>query len=199
MRSILIIRNMVAIKASFCFLLVLLLVAAISCKLLDPASGLFDEHKAKVPQTSCWEDIIHSKEEAEDHDLCLLQELSDSTNTISSEIRILAQADIQKFINACHLRLKEKFLHCLRENNLRLPVSGEGDDSKILHFAYMGSPFSVSSPPRKNIGRVLLQHISEAPSPGPAVGSPAPSPAPSPGPSVASPSEPVQHHPLKLF
>ncbi|XP_019449107.1 PREDICTED: formin-like protein 5 isoform X2 [Lupinus angustifolius] len=182
---------MVAIKkASFCVLLVLLLVAAVSCKLLDPASGLFDQHTAKVPWTTCWEDIIHLKKEAEDHDLCLSLELSGRTNTISSEIRLLAQADIQKFINACHLRLKEKFLHCLRENNLQLPVSREEDDSKLLHFAYMGSPFSISSPPRKNVGRVLLQHISEAPSPGPAVGSPTPSPTPSPGPSVAPSSEP---------
>ncbi|CAL0303823.1 unnamed protein product [Lupinus luteus] len=182
---------MVAIKkASFCVLLVLLLVAVVSCKLLDPASGLFDEHTAKVPWTTCWEDIILLKKEAEDHALCLSLKFSGSSNTISSEIQLLARADIQKFINACHLRLKENFLHCLRENNIQSPVSGEEDDSKILHFAYMGSPFSISSPPRKNVGRVLLQHIAEAPSPSPAVGSRTPSPTPSPGPSLEPSSEP---------
>ncbi|TKY66697.1 Formin protein 5 [Spatholobus suberectus] len=196
-------KHMVSIKVSFGVLLVLLLVAAVSStekketqdgfvsELLDPASGLLDEHtQAKVLWNDCWEDLFHLIKEVEDHDLCLPQELSSSTNKISSKIRPLAREDIQKFINAYCPQFKENFLHCLRKNNRPLPVSGKEDDSKIWHVAFMGSLFSQSSVPERDFGRILLQHISEPPGLGPAVGSPTPSLTPSPEPSSAPSSEP---------
>ncbi|KAE9620737.1 putative formin, FH2 domain-containing protein [Lupinus albus] len=179
-------KVMVAIKYSCCAFLVLFLVAAFSKKLLDP--GLFDEHTVKVPWTTCSEDLIHLKKEVENHDSPLLLASSDRTNKITCDIRILVRADIHNLINDHQPPLREKVIHCLRKKYLPLRISGEEDDSKILHFAYMRSSFSTSSAARKNVGRVLLQHISEAPSSGPAVQSPTPSftpliettPAPSP-------------------
>ncbi|KAJ1441921.1 Formin, FH2 domain [Sesbania bispinosa] len=171
-------KYMVAVKFSFCVLLIVLLVAAVSfiekkethdefvSELLDSPSGLFDEHTAKVLWSTCWEDSIRLKKEVEDHDLRLPQESSGSTNRISSETQPFVRADIQKLI-ACHPQFKENFIQCWRKNNLPFHVSGEEDDFKIWHVTYMGSLFSKSSVPRRNLGRVLLQHISEPPSPGP--------------------------------
>ncbi|KAK7262657.1 hypothetical protein RJT34_30232 [Clitoria ternatea] len=182
-------KHMIGIKVRFCVLSVLLLVASASSigkreiqdgfvsEVLDPASGWLDEHTANVLWTSCWEDF------------CLSQELPGTTNKISSEIQPLAQEDVRKLIDACHPEFKENFLQCLIKNNLPLPASGAEDDSKIWRISYIGSLFSRSSLER-NFGRVLLQHISEPPSSGPAVGSPTPSLAPSPEPSLAPSSEP---------
>lgn len=195
-------RYMVVIKFSFCVLLVLQLVAAVSSiekketqdgfvrQLFDSASGLLDEHTAKVFRTTCCEDFIHLKKEDEYHDLCLLLELFAGTNKVSSTVRPVAQADIQKLLNACHPQIKEIFLHCLRKNNLLLHVLGEEDDSKIWHVTNIGYLFSTSSIPRRNPGRVLLQLISEPPGLGPAVGSPTPSLTPSPEPSLPPLPEP---------
>ncbi|KAG4986095.1 Formin-like protein 5 [Glycine max] len=170
-------KYMVNIKVRFAVLLVLLLVAAVSPsekkqteddlvrELLDPASGLLDEHT----------------------------ELSGSTNIISSENQPIsqpAQEEIQKIIKSYCSQFKENFLHCLRKNNRPYPVSRKEDDSKIWHVTYMGPLFSRSSDPERKFGRILLQHISEPPSPGPAVGSPSPSLTPSPEPSLAPSSEP---------
>ncbi|RDX91187.1 Formin-like protein 5, partial [Mucuna pruriens] len=194
-------KHMVNIKVRFGVLLVLLLVAAVSplekketdgffSKLLDPASGLLDEHTAKVLWNNCWEDLFHLIKDVEDHDLCLSQELFGLSNKISSVIRPLAGEDIKKLINAYCPQFKENILHCLRKNNLPLPVSGKEDDSKIWHVTYMGPLFSRSTVPERNFGRILLQHISEPPSSGPPVGSPTPSLTPSPEPSLAPSSEP---------
>lgn len=205
-------KYMVAVKFSFCVLLIVLLVAAVSfiekkethdefvSELLDSASGLLDEHTAKVLWSTCWEDSIRLKKEVEDHDLRLPQESSGSTNSISSEIQPFARADIQKLI-ACHPQFKENFFQCLRKSNLPFRVSGEEDDSKIWHVTYMGSLFSKSSAPRRNLGRVLLQHISEPPSPGPAIGAPTPEPnlAPSPEPSLAPSPAPVPLGPKPVY
>lgn len=128
--------------------------------------------------------------DADDHDLCLLQELSGSTNIISSEIQPIEQEEIQKFISSYCPQFLGNFLHCLRKNNRPYPVSRKEDDSKIWHVTYMGPLFSRSSDPERKFGRILLQHISEPPSPGPAVGSPSPSLTPSPEPSLAPSSEP---------
>ncbi|KAG4390309.1 hypothetical protein JHK82_016579 [Glycine max] len=167
-------KHMVNIKVTFGVLSVLLLVAAVSSiekkeaendfvrELLDPASGLLDEHT----------------------------ELSGSTNIISSEIQPIEQEEIQKFISSYCPQFLGNFLHCLRKNNHPLPVSGKEDDSKIWHVTYMGPLFSRSSDPERKFGRILLQHISEPPSPGPAVGSPTHSLAPSPESSLAPSSEP---------
>ncbi|XP_020229293.1 formin-like protein 3 [Cajanus cajan] len=194
-------KHMVNTKISFGVLLVLLLVAAVSSiekreteddfvsELLDPASELLDEHTAKVLWKYCGEGLFHLTKDFEDH-LCLSHELSGLSNKISSEIRLLAGEDIQKFINAYCPQFKENFLYCLRKNNLPLPVSGKEDDFKIWHVSYMGPLFSRSSVPETNFARVLLQHISEPPSSGPAVGSPTPSLTPSPEPSLAPSSEP---------
>lgn len=195
-------KYMVVIKFSFCVLLVLQLVAAVSSiekketqdglvrELFDSASGLLDEHTAKVFRTTCCEDFIHLKKEVEYHDLCLPLELFASTNKVSSTVRPFAQTDIQKLLNACHPQIKEIFLHYLRKNNLLLHVLGEEDDSKIWHVTNTGYLFSTSSIPRRNPGRVLLQHISEPPSLGPTVGSPTPSLTPSPEPSLPPSPEP---------
>ncbi|XP_058730536.1 formin-like protein 5 [Vicia villosa] len=206
-----ILNYMVVINFSFCVLLVFYLVAAGSFvvkketpdgfvrELFDSASGLFDEHTAKVLRTTCCEDLIHLKEEVGYRDLCLPLEFYASTNKLSSTIQPLAQTEIQKLLGALHPHIKESFLHCLRKNNLQLRVSGEEDDYKIQHVTNTGYLFSTSSILRKNPGRVLLQHISEPPSPGPAAGSPAPSltpppepsPTPSPGPSLSPSPAPV--------
>ncbi|CAL0328911.1 unnamed protein product [Lupinus luteus] len=175
-------KVMVAIKYSCCVFLVLFLLPTFSKKVLD--LGLFDEHTVKVPWTTCSEDLIHLKKEVENHDFPSSLASSDSINKITSDIELLARADIQNLIND-HQPLREKVLHCLRKNYLPLHISGEEDDSKIFHFAYTRSLFYRSSAPRKNVGRVLLHHISEAPSPGPAVQSPTLSFTPFPGPSLA--------------
>ena len=146
--------------------------------------------QAKLFRTTCCEDFIHLKKEVEYHDLCLPLELFASSNKVSSTIRPVAQADIQKLLNACHPQIKEIFLHCLRKNNLLLHVLGEEDDSKIRHVTNMGYLFSTSSIPRRNPGRVLLQLISEPPGLGPTVGSPTPSLTPSPEPSLPPSPEP---------
>ncbi|XP_027353968.1 formin-like protein 5 [Abrus precatorius] len=195
-------KHMVTIKFRLCVLLVLAFVAAVSStakketqddfvsKLLDPACGLLDEHTVKILWTNCQEDLFHLMKEVEDCDLWLSQELSGHTNKINSEIQPLKRADIQKLISACQPQFEENFLHYLEKNNLPLPISRGEDDSKILHVSHLGSLFSRSNVPRRNFGRVLLQHISEPPSPGPAVGSPTPSLTPSPEPSLAPSSEP---------
>nr|KYP53459.1 Formin-like protein 5 [Cajanus cajan] len=150
-------KHMVNTKISFGVLLVLLLVAAVSSiekreteddfvsELLDPASELLDEHTAKVLWKYCGEGLFHLTKDFEDH-LCLSHELSGLSNKISSEIRLLAGEDIQKFINAYCPQFKENFLYCLRKNNLPLPVSGKEDDFKIWHVSYMGPLFSRSIP-----------------------------------------------------
>ncbi|KAL1325404.1 hypothetical protein HN51_035477 [Arachis hypogaea] len=194
-------RYMVAAAAtvSFCVLLVLLVVGTVNFidkkgtqgvirQLLDPASELLDDNTAKVLLTK---NVIHLNKEAEDLHLCVRQELPVNFNTIGSDIRPLTQADIKNLINLCHYHFKEKCVYCLRKNNLLLlPSREDDDDSKIWHAAYRGLHFSGSSASRQNSGRVLLQQISEAPSPGPAVGSPTPSLAPSPGPNLAPSSGP---------
>ncbi|QCD86523.1 diaphanous 2 [Vigna unguiculata] len=213
---------MVNVKASLGVLLVLLLVAAVSPlekketeddfvrKLLDPAYGLFDEHTAKVLWKYCREDLFHLVKDVGNHDLCLSRELSGGTNIISSEIQPLAREETKNFINAYCSEFKEDILHCLRKDNPPLPVSGKEDDSDIWHVAYMGPPFSRSSAPTRNFGRILLQRISDPPSPGPAPSltpfpepSSAPSSEPSPAPSsdpspVPSPHSPVHHLPGPL-
>ncbi|KAK2434593.1 formin protein [Trifolium repens] len=194
-------KYMVIIKFSFCVLLVLHLVAAVSViekkeiqdgfvrDLFHSASGLLDEHTAKVLRTTCCEDFIHLKKEVY-RDLCLPLELFAGTNKLSSTIQPFAQADIQKLLNGCHPQIKENFLHCLRKNNL-LFVSGEkDDDSKKWHVTNTGYLFSTSSIPRRNQARVLLQLISEPPSSDPAVGSPTPSLTPAPEPILALSPEP---------
>ncbi|KAK7342567.1 hypothetical protein VNO80_25522 [Phaseolus coccineus] len=186
--------------------LVLLLVSAVSPlekketeddfvrELLDPASGLFDEHTAKFLWKYCREDLFHIMKDVGNHDLCLSKELSGITNIISSEIQPLAREDTKKIINAYCSQFKENILHCLRKDNFPIPVSGNEDG----HVTYMGPLFSRSSAPTRNFGRSLLQHISEPPSPGPAPSSAPssePSPAPSSEPSPApSPYAPVPHH-----
>ncbi|CAJ2650446.1 unnamed protein product [Trifolium pratense] len=195
-------KYMVVLKFSFCVLLVLHLVAAVSVTekkeiqedgfirdLFDSASELLDEHTAKVLRTTCCEDFIHLKKVVY-RDLCLPLELFASTNKLSSTIQPFAQADIQKLLNGCHPQIKENFLHCLRKNNLLLSVSGEDNDSKKWHVTNTGYLFSTSSIPRRNLVRVLLQHISEPPSSDPAVGSPTLSLTPSPEPILAPSSEP---------
>ncbi|CAJ1978720.1 unnamed protein product [Sphenostylis stenocarpa] len=170
-------------------------------RLANPESGLFDEQTANILWTYCREDLFHLIKDVENSDLCLSRELSGITNTISSKIQPLAQEEIQKFINAYCPQFKENILHCLRKNNLPLPVSRKEDDSKIWHVICSGPLFSRTSVPARNFGRILLQHISVALSPGPAPSltpssepSPAPSsepsPAPSSGPSPAPSSEP---------
>ncbi|CAI8617554.1 unnamed protein product [Vicia faba] len=187
-------KYMVVIKFSFCVLLVFHLVAAVSFvvkkdtqdgfdrELFDSVSGLFDdEHTAKVLRTRCCEDFIHLKEEVGYRDLCLPLEFYASTNKLSPTIQPFAQTEIQKLHGAFHPHTKENFLHCLRKNNLQLSVLREEDDSKIRHVTNTGYLFSIL---RRNSGRVLLQHISEPPSSGPAAGSPEPSLTPSPEPSL---------------
>ncbi|OIV99137.1 hypothetical protein TanjilG_01112 [Lupinus angustifolius] len=147
----------------------------------------------KVPWTTCSEDLIHLKKEVENDDFPLAS--SDSTNKIISDIQLLARADIQNLINDHQPQLMKKYLHCLRKKYLPLCISGEEDDSKILHFAYMRSLFSRSSAPRKNVRHVFLQHISEAPSLGPAVQSPTPSLTPS----SESSSDPAIQSPTPSF
>ncbi|KAL2327959.1 hypothetical protein Fmac_021386 [Flemingia macrophylla] len=195
-------KHMVNVKVTFGALLVLLFVAAVGSiekkeagddfvsELLDPASGLLDEHTAKVLWKYCWEDLFRLMEDVKDNDLCLSHELSGLNNKISSEIRLLAEEDIKKLISGYCPQFKENFLHCLRKNNLPLPVSGKEDDSKIWHTSYTGPLFSRYSASESNFGRVMLEHISEPPSSGPEVGSATPSLTPSPEPSVAPSSEP---------
>ncbi|KAG2396996.1 hypothetical protein LR48_Vigan08g075600 [Vigna angularis] len=198
-------KHMVNVKASLGVLVVLLLVAAVSPlekketeddfvrKLLDPASGLFDEHTEKVLWKYCRKGLFHLVKDVENHDLCLSWELSGSANIISSEIQPLEREETKKFINAYCSQFKDNILHCLRKDNPPLPDSGKEDDSNIWHVTYMAPLFSRSSAPTRNFGRILLQHISEPPSPGPAPSlapSSEPSPAPSSEPSPAPSSEP---------
>ncbi|KAE9586297.1 hypothetical protein Lal_00000934 [Lupinus albus] len=148
----------VILRASFCIVFVLNLVAATSFEekkeaqeefigqLFDPASGMLNDDTAKVLWTTCWEDLIRLKKEFGDLDLCLLLESSCSNNEISSEIGSIAQQNIQKLINTCHPQLKGIFLHCLRKNNLPLHVSGEDKESL---------------PSRRKLGYIFHQHISE--------------------------------------
>ncbi|MED6152595.1 hypothetical protein PIB30_093555 [Stylosanthes scabra] len=189
-----------AAKVSFCVVLVLLVVGTVRFidkkgtqegvigELLDPASELLDDNSVEI----LWsKNNIHLNKEAEDIHICLRQELPVNFNTIGTDIQPLTQADIQKLINLCHYQFKEKCVHCLKTINLPLlSLGNDDDDSKIWHAASRGLHFSGSSPSRQNMGRVLLQQIPGAPSPGPAVGSPTPSPSPSPGPSLAPSSEP---------
>ncbi|XP_012572630.1 formin-like protein 5 isoform X2 [Cicer arietinum] len=140
--------------------------------------------KAKVLRTPCCEYFIHFKKKNEYHDLCFPLELFTSNNKVSSTVRPFAQADIRKLLNACDPQIKESFLQCLRKNILE-------DDSKTLRVTGTRYLFSTSRIPRRIPGRVLLQHISEPPSSGPAVGSPTPSLAPSPEPSLSPSPAPV--------
>ncbi|XP_019437134.1 PREDICTED: formin-like protein 5 [Lupinus angustifolius] len=148
----------VILRASFCIVLVLNLVASISIEekkaqekfislLFDPASGVLNEGTAEVLWTTCCEDLIHLKKETGDLDLCL-HESSCSTNEISPEIGLIAHKNIRKLINACHPQSKEIFIRCLSKNNLPLHVSGE----------YKGS---LSS--RRKLGYVFPQRVSETP------------------------------------
>ncbi|CAL0332863.1 unnamed protein product [Lupinus luteus] len=145
------------LRASFCIVFVLNLVAANPIEekneaqeefIGDLASGMLNDDTAEVLWTTCWEDLIHLKKEFGDLDLCLLLESSCSKNEISSEIGSIAQQNIQKFINTCHLELKGVFLHCLRKKKLPLHVSGEDKES-------------LSS--RRKLGYILHQRISELP------------------------------------
>ncbi|XP_061341824.1 formin-like protein 5 [Gastrolobium bilobum] len=157
-------------KASFCIVLALNIVATLSIvektatqeeflsQLFDPASGLLDEDTAEVLWITCGEDLIHSKKGVGDLDLCLQKESPSSTNEISSENGSIARENIRKLFNTCNPQLKENFLHCLRKNNFPFHVYGEEDDSKIWHAPYM-----VSLSSRRNLGHVLPQHLSETP------------------------------------
>ncbi|KAK7272459.1 hypothetical protein RJT34_29066 [Clitoria ternatea] len=139
------------IKAIFCIVLVLNIVAAVNIEenketqeeflgqLLDPGSGMLDEDTAEVLWITCWEYLIHMKKETGDLDLCLSEESSRSTNVISSDIGSIARENIQKLSNTCYPQLKENFLHCLRKNNFPFHIPKEEDESKISHVTHAGS------------------------------------------------------------
>ena len=118
--------------------------------------------QAELLWTSCGLDLIHLKEDIEDLDLCFPREASGSTNVINSDIRSLAQKNIQKLISAHLPQLKQILLHCLRKNSLPFRVTGEDNQPKILHVPYFKSPFSRISAPRRNLGLEFPQHVSEA-------------------------------------
>ncbi|XP_054815061.1 formin-like protein 5 isoform X1 [Prosopis cineraria] len=180
-----------AVPVSLCVLLFLLLTSAgnlkereeirtdITSQLLDPSSGLLDDNAAEHLWSSCRGDLIQLKEEVADFVLWFPQESSSSADE-NSEIRYMLRQNIQKLISAHHSQLKQTLLHCLRQNNLPFLVSGEESDSKAWHASLIKSMFSRSSVLRRNLAQEFPQHISVAPSPGPALMSPAPSSAPSP-------------------
>ncbi|CAL0323560.1 unnamed protein product [Lupinus luteus] len=148
----------VILRASFCILLFLNLVSAISIEEkkaqekfigqpFDHASRVLNDATVEVLWTTCCEDLIHLKKEIGDLDLCP-HESSCSTNAISPKIGLIAHKNILKLINTCHPQLKEIFIRCLSKNNLPLHVSGE----------YKGS---LSS--RRKLGYVFPQRVSETP------------------------------------
>ncbi|KAJ7948501.1 Formin-like protein [Quillaja saponaria] len=157
--------------------------ADIVSQLLDPASGLLDEDTAELIWISCRQDLIHLKEHIEDLDLDFPPASASSTNEINSKVQSHARQNIQKLVNFHNLQLKRTILDCLRKNSLPLHVSGEEDHSKFCYARYLETLLSRSSV-RRILGGELLQKISEAPSPGPLVGSPpsytTASPAPKP-------------------
>ncbi|KAK4286047.1 hypothetical protein QN277_002658 [Acacia crassicarpa] len=202
-------RILSVVTVSFCVLLFLLLTSTgnlqeseetrkdFLSQLLDPSSGLLlDDNTAEQLWSSCWVDLIQLKGEVDDLVVWFPQEPSSSPDE-NSDIRYLMRENIQKLINTHHPQLKQTFLHCLRQNDLPFRVSGEEPDSKTWHASFIESMFSRSSVLRRNLAQEFPQRISVAPSPGPAVMSPAPSPAPSlvPVPSPAISQVPKSGHP----
>lgn len=140
-------------------------------------------------------DLIQLKGGADELVEWFPQEPSRGTDE-NSGMRYLLRENIQRLINAHNPELKQTLLHCLRQNDLPLHVSGEEADSKPWRASFIESMLSESSVLRRNLAE-SPQHISLAPSPGPAVSSPSPSPVPSLAlvPSPAISQAPKSGHP----
>ncbi|XP_050368199.1 formin-like protein 5 [Argentina anserina] len=157
-------------------------------RLVDPATGRIDGDMAQLLWVHCKVDLTHLVETIQDLHLWLPEEISGSTDEISSKRQSLEE-NLHTLISVLHPQVKQTLSDCFRKNNLFFHVSGEESASKIWYAKYIESlcPRPV---PRRNMGSELLETFAEVPSPAPGPGSSIFSPVSTPGPAPSASSIP---------